>query len=93
MAELLTSSRQEQRVFTVYADAQLYKDLWANFHAWCQNYQHISGFYGLHVNMPITPQAIQEGISKGGNILGLENSTNKTLGSKSNLPALFLVLL
>ncbi|KAI1381061.1 FAD-binding domain-containing protein [Hypoxylon crocopeplum] len=72
---------QEQRVFTVYADAQLYKDLWAHFHAWCQNYQHIPGFYGLHVNMPITPRAVQEGIAKGGNSLGLEEAGDRVLGA------------
>ncbi|KAI1762630.1 FAD-binding domain-containing protein [Hypoxylon sp. FL1150] len=71
---------QEQRVFTVYADAQLYKDLWANFHAWCKNYQNISGFYGLHVNMPITPKTIQQGIAYGGNSLGLED-TGDVLGA------------
>ncbi|TGJ75891.1 hypothetical protein E0Z10_g10942 [Xylaria hypoxylon] len=72
---------QEQRVFTVYADAQLYKDLWAHFHVWCQGYQHIPGFYGLHVNMPITARAVHEGINKGGNILGLEGAGNRTLGT------------
>ncbi|KAL7622052.1 hypothetical protein AAE478_007553 [Parahypoxylon ruwenzoriense] len=71
---------QEQRVFTVYADAQLYKDLWHNFHQWCQGYQHIDGFYCLHVNMPITPRAVQEGIDKGTNSLGLEGVGNRTLG-------------
>ncbi|KAI1773563.1 FAD-binding domain-containing protein [Hypoxylon cercidicola] len=72
---------QEQRVFTVYADAQLYKDLWANFHAWCKNYQHISGFYCLHVNMPITPNTVQQGIMKGGNSLGLEEVGDRVLGA------------
>ncbi|KAJ2995083.1 hypothetical protein NUW58_g1375 [Xylaria curta] len=72
---------QEQRVFSVYADAQLYKDFWASYHAWCKNYRHIPGFYGLHVNMPITPHAVQEGIRKGGNSLGLEDAGNRTLGT------------
>ncbi|KAI1261351.1 hypothetical protein F5Y18DRAFT_440462 [Xylariaceae sp. FL1019] len=72
---------QEQRVFTVHADAQLYKDFWAHYHSWCQGYQHIEGFYGLHVNMPITARAVQEGINKGGNILGLENAGNSSLGT------------
>ncbi|KAI0409184.1 hypothetical protein F4802DRAFT_615689 [Xylaria palmicola] len=72
---------QEQRVFTVYADAQLYKDFWAHYHAWCKGYQHISGFYCLHVNMPITPRAVKEGIQKGHNILGLEGAGNKVLGT------------
>lgn len=75
--------RQEQRVFTVYADAQLYKDLWANFLAWCKNYQHIPGFYGFHVNMPITPHAVQQGIAKGGNSLGLEDAGDRVLGGMS----------
>ncbi|KAI1197769.1 FAD-binding domain-containing protein [Nemania serpens] len=72
---------QEQRVFSVYADAQLYKDFWAHYHAWCQNYQHISGFYCLHVNMPITPRAVQEGIKKGHNSLGLEDAGDRVLGT------------
>ncbi|XXH03669.1 hypothetical protein Hte_010074 [Hypoxylon texense] len=72
---------QEQRVFTVYADAQLYKDLWNNFHAWCKNYRHIPGFFGFHVNMPITPNAVQQGIAKGGNSLGLEDAGDRVLGA------------
>ncbi|KAI0870811.1 hypothetical protein GGS24DRAFT_492742 [Hypoxylon argillaceum] len=68
-----------QRVFTAYANAQLYKDFWAHFHAWCQNFQHISGFYYLHVNMPITPCAVQEGIKNGGDSLGLENIGNRVV--------------
>ncbi|KAI1111367.1 FAD-binding domain-containing protein [Nemania sp. NC0429] len=72
---------QEQRVFSVYADAQLYKDFWAHYHAWCQGYQHIPGFYCLHVNMPITPRAVQEGIAKGHNSLGLENAGDRVLGT------------
>lgn len=78
---LMLSSRQEQRVFTVYADKQLYKDLWDRYHAWLRTWRHIPGLYGLHCNMPITPRVIAEGVAKGGNSLGLENVGNRTLGS------------
>ncbi|KAK0642631.1 putative FAD-linked oxidoreductase [Lasiodiplodia hormozganensis] len=72
---------QEQRVFTVYADAQLYKDLWWNYRVWLQQFRDVDGFYGLHVNMPITPRQVQEGVAKGTNALGLDaQAGNTTLG-------------
>ncbi|KAH7036707.1 hypothetical protein B0J12DRAFT_713268 [Macrophomina phaseolina] len=72
---------QEQRVFTVYADAQLYKDLWWNYRVWLQQFRDVDGFYGLHVNMPITPNQVFQGQSKGTNALGLDaNERNTTLG-------------
>lgn len=78
---VLTLHRQEQRVFSVYADAQLYKDLWWNYRVWLQQYRDIDGFYGLHCNMPITPRQVSQGVLRGGNALGLEGVGNKTLGS------------
>ncbi|KAK2814695.1 hypothetical protein FQN49_008105 [Arthroderma sp. PD_2] len=72
---------QEQRVFTVYADAQFYKDVWSKFHEWLQGYQDVPGFAGTHGNMPITPRQVKEGVEKGGNALGLdEGPQDKTLG-------------
>ncbi|KAL8680157.1 MAG: hypothetical protein Q9186_003624 [Xanthomendoza sp. 1 TL-2023] len=70
---------QEQRVFTVYADRQFFKDVWFLFRQWMQKYRHVDGFYGLHCNMPITPRAVAQGYAKGGNALGLENDGNRTL--------------
>ncbi|KDB26129.1 hypothetical protein H109_02068 [Trichophyton interdigitale MR816] len=72
---------QEQRVFTVYADAQFYKDVWFKFRQWFQDYRDIPGFQGSHGNMPITPRQVEEGVKKGGNALGLqEGPQDKTLG-------------
>ncbi|KAL8917425.1 MAG: hypothetical protein Q9172_005864 [Xanthocarpia lactea] len=70
---------QEQRVFTVYADRQYFKDVWFLFRQWMQNYRDVDGFYGLHCNMPITPRAVAQGYARGGNALGLENDGNRTL--------------
>ena len=67
---------------TVYADAQLYKDIWWEFRRWLKNYQDVEGFYGLHCNMPITPRQVTQGILKGTNALGLEDAGNRTLGSE-----------
>ena len=78
--------RQEQRVFTVYADKQLYKDLWDHYHTWLRTMRHIPGLYGLHCNMPITPRAIAAGVAMGGNSLGLEDTGNRTLGSTCRVP-------
>ncbi|KAK4133846.1 FAD-binding domain-containing protein [Trichocladium antarcticum] len=72
---------QEQRVFSAYADANLYRDVWAAYHQWLQKYQHIPGLYGLHVNMPITPHVIVRGSANGGNSLGLQSAGNRTLGA------------
>ncbi|KAI1324231.1 hypothetical protein F5Y16DRAFT_412146 [Xylariaceae sp. FL0255] len=72
---------QQQRDFTVFADKQLYSDLWDNFLAWCKGYQDIEGFYCFHVNMPITPRAVQQGIDKGGNILGLEGEGDRVMAT------------
>lgn len=70
-------------MFTVYADAQLYKDLWWNYRVWLQQFRDVDGFYGLHVNMPITPNQVFQGQSKGTNALGLDaNERNTTLGGK-----------
>ncbi|KAK0615283.1 hypothetical protein B0T17DRAFT_541541 [Bombardia bombarda] len=71
---------QEQRVFTVYADKKLYKDVWLAYRKWLEGYRHIPSLYGLHVVMPITPRAVQEGIKKGHNSLGLEDNGGKVLG-------------
>ncbi|GME55925.1 FAD linked oxidase [Neofusicoccum parvum] len=72
---------QETRVLTVYADEQLYKDLWWNFRVWLQQFRDVDGFYGLHVNMPITPNQVRQGVLKGTNALGLDaNFRNQTLG-------------
>lgn len=81
-ASMLTSCRQEQRVFSAYADADLYRDVWAAYHQWLQKYQHIPGLYGLHVNMPITPHVVVRGSANGGNSLGLQSAGNRTLGGK-----------
>lgn len=74
---------QEQRVFTIYADRQLFADVWSLFRQWMQKYRHIDGFYGLHCNMPITARAIAQGYAKGGNALGLESPENRTLSGIS----------
>ncbi|EEP79086.1 predicted protein [Uncinocarpus reesii 1704] len=72
---------QEQRVFTVYADAQFYKDVWFKYRQWLEKYRDVPGFYGNHGNMPITPRQVQQGVAKGGNALGLEKGPQeKTLG-------------
>lgn len=73
---------QAQRIMTVHADAQLYKDIWWEFRKWMKNYQDVEGFYGLHCNMPITPRQVTQGILKGTNALGLEDAGNRTLGSE-----------
>lgn len=65
----------------MYADAQLYKDIWAHHRQFLQQYRDIPGLYGLHCNMPITPRQVNEGVLKGGNALGLETVGNRTLGS------------
>lgn len=75
-------NRQEQRAITVFADKQLYKDMWQQYHAWLRQYQHIEGFYGLHVKMPLTPNCISQGVAKGRNALGLEDAGNRTLGGR-----------
>lgn len=75
---------QEQRVMTVYADQQLYRDLLFNHRAWLAEFRDVPGLYGLHCNMPITPRAVQEGIDKGGNALGLEGAGNRVLGSEKH---------
>ncbi|KAK4653993.1 hypothetical protein QC762_400210 [Podospora pseudocomata] len=73
---------QEQRVFTVYADADLYRDVWAAYHSWLQQWQHIPGLYGLHVVMPITQNSLVASYSKSSNVLGLNDNltNNQTLG-------------
>ena len=65
---------------TVYADRDLYKDVWWEYRKWMQKYRDVPGFYGLHCNMPITPRAIEQGVLNGGNALGLEGTTHQTLG-------------
>ncbi|DAA76247.1 TPA_exp: putative FAD-binding oxidoreductase [Trichophyton benhamiae CBS 112371] len=71
---------QEQRVFTVYADKKFYKDVLYKFREWLQNFQDVPGFLGAHLNMPITPRQVHQGLLKGGNALGLEGAGNRTLG-------------
>ncbi|EZF36243.1 hypothetical protein H101_00232 [Trichophyton interdigitale H6] len=71
---------QEQRVFTVYADKKFYKDVLYKFREWLQNFQDVPGFLGAHLNMPITPRQVHQGLLKGGNALGLEGAGNHTLG-------------
>ncbi|PWW75388.1 FAD-binding domain-containing protein [Tuber magnatum] len=70
---------QVQRTFTIYADKQFFRDVWYQFQVWLQGYRHIPGFYGLHCNMPVTPNAVQEGVRNGGNVLGLEDAGDRTL--------------
>ena len=70
----------------MYADKELYRDVWKAYHAWLKEYRHIPGLYGLHVNMPIVPQAIVQGTEKGGNMLGLESAGNRTLGGMCFYP-------
>ena len=72
---------QVQRTFTVYADKQFFRDVWYQFQVWLQGYKQIPGFYGLHCNMPVTPNAVQQGVHKGGNVLGMEGAGNRTLSS------------
>ncbi|EED12735.1 conserved hypothetical protein [Talaromyces stipitatus ATCC 10500] len=71
---------QVQRIMTVYADRDLYKDIWWEYRKWMQKYRDVPGFYGLHCNMPITPRQIEQGMLRGGNALGLEGAGNQTLG-------------
>ncbi|KAK2867940.1 hypothetical protein FQN49_003326 [Arthroderma sp. PD_2] len=70
---------QGQRVFTVYADKQFYKEALFKFRQWLQGYQDIPGFQGAHLNMPITPRQVDQGMLKGGNALGLEDAGDVTL--------------
>lgn len=70
---------------TVYADRDLYKDIWWEYRKWMQKYRDVPGFYGLHCNMPITPRSIEQGVLKGGNALGLEGTTDQTLGGNPYL--------
>ena len=72
---------QVQRTFTVYADKQFFRDVWYQFQVWLQGYKQIPGFYGLHCNMPVTPNAVQQGVRRGGNVLGMEGAGNRTLSS------------
>ncbi|OAL73379.1 hypothetical protein A7D00_1405 [Trichophyton violaceum] len=71
---------QEQRAFTVYADKKFYKDVLYKFREWLQGFQDVPGFLGAHLNMPITPRQVHQGLLKGGNALGLEGAGNSTLG-------------
>ncbi|KAF3484372.1 bifunctional solanapyrone synthase [Arthroderma uncinatum] len=73
---------QEQRVFTVYADKQFYREVLFKFRQWLQGYQDIPGFLGAHLNMPITPRQVDQGVLKGGNALGLEGAGDNTLASE-----------
>ena len=70
-----------QRTFTVSVDKQFFRDVWYQFQVWFQGYKQIPGFYGLHCNMLVTPNAVQQGIHKGGNVLGMEGAGNRTLSS------------
>ncbi|KAK2736774.1 hypothetical protein FQN57_000546 [Myotisia sp. PD_48] len=71
---------QGQQVFTVYADKQFYRDVWFHYRQWLQKHILVPGFVGSHLNMPITPRQIREGVKKGGNALGLEDDGDKVLG-------------
>jgi hypothetical protein len=45
---------------------------------------HVDGFNGLHTVMPITPQAIAEGVRLGHNALGIDQAKpNTTLSGKA----------
>ena len=72
---------QVQRTFTVSVDKQFFRDVWYQFQVWLQGYKQIPGFYGLHCNMLVTPNAVQQGVRKGGNVLGMEGAGNRTLSS------------
>ncbi|CUS10113.1 unnamed protein product [Tuber aestivum] len=63
---------QVQRTFKVYVDKLFFHDLWYQFQVWLQGYKQIPGFYGLYSNMSVTPNAVQQGVLKGRNILGME---------------------
>ncbi|KAK6352396.1 hypothetical protein TWF730_009223 [Orbilia blumenaviensis] len=68
--------RQDMRDFSVYADNQLYKDL---FQLWNETMipKHGSkaGFMGTIAFQPITTKAVAAGTARGGNSLGLEGNT------------------
>ena len=72
---------QVWRTFKVYVDKLFFRDWWYQFQVWLQGYKQIPGFYGLHSNMPVTPNAVQQGVLKGRNILGMEGAGNRTLPS------------
>ncbi|RVD87908.1 uncharacterized protein DFL_002111 [Arthrobotrys flagrans] len=68
--------RQDMRDFSVYADKQLYKDI---FQIWNTTMipKHGSkvGFMGTIAFQPITTVAVAAGVARGGNSLGLEGNT------------------
>ncbi|KAK6339668.1 hypothetical protein TWF718_009064 [Orbilia javanica] len=68
--------RQDMRDFSVYADNQLYKDL---FQIWnttmIPKHGNKVGFMGTIAFQPITTTAVAAGIARGGNSLGLEGNT------------------
>lgn len=80
----LTPRSQSHYTFTVYPDEAYFSklfDLWEKF---CVSMAHVDGFNGLHTVMPITPQAIAEGIRRGHNALGIDQAKpNTTLSGKT----------
>ena len=79
---------QVQRTFAVHADKQFFRGVWYQFQVWLQGCKNILGFYGRHCNMPVTPNAVQQGVRRGGNMLGMEGAGNRTLSS-THRPFLF----
>jgi hypothetical protein len=67
---------------TVHANKAYYHDVWNLFLEWSRGFKHIPGFFAVHSNTPITQRAIAQGVAKGRNSLGLENSGDKPLASK-----------
>ncbi|KAK6523662.1 hypothetical protein TWF281_001638 [Arthrobotrys megalospora] len=72
--------RQDMRDFSVYADKELYKEL---FQIWnttmIPKHGSKTGFMGTIAFQPITIKAVAAGVARGGNSLGLEGNT-KTMG-------------
>ncbi|KAK6498865.1 hypothetical protein TWF481_011437 [Arthrobotrys musiformis] len=72
----VTGLRQDMRDFSVYADAQLYKDI---FQIWnttmIPKHGSKTGFMGTIAFQPITTNAVAAGVARGGNSLGLESNS------------------
>ncbi|KAL4961540.1 FAD-binding oxidoreductase [Aspergillus stella-maris] len=64
----------EQRLFSVYADREFLKEAWEIQLQWLRDRKDVPGLVGVQVPMPITPNQVAEGVAKGGNALGLDQS-------------------
>lgn len=67
--------RQDMRDFSVYANKELYKAIWDIWNSTMFQFRGEPGYLAALAFQPITLKAVQAGVARGGNSLGLEGNT------------------